>query len=610
MSLTQNCDIYVAIKDEGINRTIQLIMQQRPSLFNYGTNDLNSHPSIVCNPIDAHGSVRAAGNPLLTPIKPVPVVGSSPNSFIPACFQINDFKIDFYKNDQFTMPQEISLNNQQLAVYTKISVGLGCPTPDELRSFLESIKIYKRIPDFRREIFIPTRNLNCFSLEFFATTSMKLGPSLAKLSLEDFEIKDLTPTEMENMIECYVMLVAKLMLPQIEDMLLKEMVKTRKLPDPPDPSGPEINIKISPSAQVPNNPASEDDQLKLFLNIDYLTMAYTISQLSGSGPKPITKIEKPRIRTGPSDMTVAISEDGFKKIFQAAIQGIKFSFEDTIGSTFTIHYKIVGKLKGGSINFENNYMEIKELDIFWETFKITFGVDVPTIPIIPSGCLDIPFDGTVCSPGYSLFTKNPDLSIPIDVSGFTSEVTVFRANLKTWYTTYAGGINKWEFHLDPLLPIQIDFVDLADTIADKLEDFLDNVINILSIPSWAKAAVDAAKDLIIDTIRAALDIPSDILAWVQTLLVDVLDLNDNIWKWIKDFFDVQVALFAFEDPLTVLPETDKFTHIPALKDLYDPVAINQTINPPLVPVKLPIEYIGIEINNNELIVKADIGATI
>ena len=204
-------------------------------------------------------------------------------------------------------------------------------------------------------------------------------------------------------------------------------------------------------------------------------------------------------------MTVAISEGGFKKIFQAAIQGIKFSFEDTIGSTFTVHYKIVGKLKGGSINFENNYMEIKELDIFWETFKITLGVDVPTIPIIPSVCLDLPL-GTVCTPGFSLFTGNPDLSIPIDVSGFTSEVTVFRANLKTWYTTYAGGINKWEFHLDPLLPIQIDFVDLADTIADKLDDFLDNILNILPIPGWAKAAVDAAKDLIIDTIRDALDI--------------------------------------------------------------------------------------------------------
>ncbi|MGD9533017.1 MAG: hypothetical protein AB7V56_04510 [Candidatus Nitrosocosmicus sp.] len=609
MSLTQNCDIYVAIKDEGINRTIKLIMQQRPSLFNYGTNDLNSHPDVVCNPIDSHDSVKTSGNPLLTPIKPVPIFGSIPNAYLPACFQINDFKIDFHKNDQFTMPSEISLNPQQLSVYAKISVGLGCPTAEELKDFLEAIKIYSGIKNFRREIFIPTKNLNCFSLEFFTTISMKLSPNEVKLVLEDFEIKDLAPIGMENMIECYVMLVAKSMLPQIGGTLLTEMLKSRKLPDPPDPSAPEVTIKISPSIQVPNNPASEDDQFKLFVNIDNLTMTYTITQLSGGGPKPDTKIEKPRIRTGPSDITVAISEEGFKKIFQAAIQGIKFSFEDTIGSTFSIHYKIVGKLKNGSINFENGYMEIKELDIFWETFKITLGVDIPTIPIIPSVCVDLGL-GTICTPGFSLFTGNPDLSIPIDVSGFTSEVTVFRANLKTWYTTYSGGINKWEFHLDPLLPIQIDFIDLADTIADKLDDFLDNVINILPIPGWAKAAVDAAKDLIIDTIRDALDIPSDILAWVQTLLVDLLDLNDNIWKWIKDFFDVQVALFAFEDPLLILPKSSNFTKINELNDLYDPVAIGQTINPPLVPVKLPIEYIGVEINTNELIVKADIGATV
>ena len=508
------------------------------------------------------------------------------------------------------MPQEISLNPQQLSVYAKISVGLGCPTPEELKTYLETIKIYSRIKDFRREIFIPTKNLNCFSLEFFATTSFKLGSNHVTLNLEDFEIKDLTPTGMENMIECYVMLVAKSMLPQIEQTLLTEMIKTRKLPDPPDPSGPEINIKISPSGQVPNNPASEDDQLKLFLNIDYLTMTYTISQLSGGGPKPDTKIEKPRIRNGPSDITVAISEGGFKKIFQAAIHGIKFSFEDTIGSTFTVHYKIVGKLKGGSINFENNYLEIKELDIFWETFIINLGVDVPTIPIIPSVCLDLGPLGTVCTPGFSLFTGNPDLLIPIDVSGFTSEVTVFRANLKTWYTTYTGGINKWEFHLDPLLPIQIDLIDLADTIADKLDDFLDNILNILPIPGWAKAAVDAVKDLIIDTIRNALDIFSDTSAWIMTLLTDMLDLNDNIWKWIKDFFDVQVALFAFEDPMTVLPPSHNFTKINELIDLYDPVAINQVINPPLVPVKLPIEYIGVNIKSDELIVSADIGATI
>ena len=36
MAFTDHCDIYLAVLEAGANRVIQHIMQQRPSLFNYG----------------------------------------------------------------------------------------------------------------------------------------------------------------------------------------------------------------------------------------------------------------------------------------------------------------------------------------------------------------------------------------------------------------------------------------------------------------------------------------------------------------------------------------------------------------------------------------------
>ena len=37
VALTDNCDIYAAINEAGINRVVRHAMRQRPSLFNYGT---------------------------------------------------------------------------------------------------------------------------------------------------------------------------------------------------------------------------------------------------------------------------------------------------------------------------------------------------------------------------------------------------------------------------------------------------------------------------------------------------------------------------------------------------------------------------------------------
>ena len=75
MSLTEKCDIYAAVHDAGINRVVKHLMQQRPSLFNYGTSFLASNPNLLCEKITVVPEVNRQQNPLLTILDPLPVIG-------------------------------------------------------------------------------------------------------------------------------------------------------------------------------------------------------------------------------------------------------------------------------------------------------------------------------------------------------------------------------------------------------------------------------------------------------------------------------------------------------------------------------------------------------
>ena len=77
VALTNHSDFYVAIHDEGINRLVKHVMRKRPSLFNYGTSLVASNPQLLCQTVDVAPEVLQAGNPLVTVLDALPVIGTT-----------------------------------------------------------------------------------------------------------------------------------------------------------------------------------------------------------------------------------------------------------------------------------------------------------------------------------------------------------------------------------------------------------------------------------------------------------------------------------------------------------------------------------------------------
>src|SRR3990172_9305508 len=133
MPLTDNCDLYAAINEAGVNRVVGHTMRQRPSLFNYGTATFLSRPDLLCRPIAGHPVVLARHNPLLTVEPPIPILGSNGMYALDFCAQLPKAEIDFSPGNVIALPLELSppLPDQRLALHATLCAGLGCPS-DEL----------------------------------------------------------------------------------------------------------------------------------------------------------------------------------------------------------------------------------------------------------------------------------------------------------------------------------------------------------------------------------------------------------------------------------------------------------------------------------------------
>ena len=303
-----------------------------------------------------------------------------------------------------------------------------------------------------------------------------------------------------------------------------------------------------------------------------------------------------------SHLTVAVSEDTFRKLFAKIRNGIKDSTSSS-GSfgPFTLSWNIGVRLEGGTVDLQaNNSVVLHELDVVYDPVQLTFGIDLPEICVGGWCIVPNPFGGCLVRlPRICVFSGNPDIKIPVDLSGLvTSEISgAFRINTKyvidpgrTAAMTDldaedAGVPNEWQFLLDPIW-IDIDILDFADTVGNILDKAIDTAVDgvLGPLPGWVKDIIKGILGPIVDLVRAILDIGDDIDEWLSNLLGVSLGILDFALTLVADAFAKNNPIFAVEDPFPILPYQGS-----------------------LIPVKIPLRDMAVVVNDDEMILSANVG---
>jgi hypothetical protein len=281
MAFTDNCDLYAAVHEDGLNRIARHIMRQRPSLFNYATVYIARQPKLACHSVAHTQDIIDYNNPLFTIENALPLFGvDAPPVGLNYCAQLVDAKVDFYPSNVIKLPGELNppLPPQKFALFARVCGGLDCPS----RDFTDRIDPWPRTqqpkPSNRENsqpsdgpapppIVPPTRELICFCLDAYLIGHFTVEEMFGQWTLvghvDDMDIVDIKPDALEGAINCYLRTTAELLL---REKLTFPVVKSfffnfdfLKLP--------KITVELAPNPPIPNNPAIEDDQLKVFIDI-------------------------------------------------------------------------------------------------------------------------------------------------------------------------------------------------------------------------------------------------------------------------------------------------------------------------------------------------------
>jgi hypothetical protein len=300
MVLTANSDVYSALDEDGINLVVEHVRVKRPSLFNYGTEFVvRAGDDLLCEGIEAAPEVRERGNPLITEVDPLPVIGTDDLLALDYCFQLAGFAVDFAPGSDIDFPDGsgLGLGDQQLGVFVRVCAGLGCPSEEEeerLRRLLRQRRAEEERDDRderdnrgEREPIVPhPRRLLCFCLDAYLVGRVRMGPPgvhtptfvieqspeflIDEIAIADPEGDTLRmPEGMTASIECYLRLVVEYgMLPKVADAVEEVVPKLiEATEDLFDLAGATLTVSTPTSGAIPNNPAIEDDQFKLYMDV-------------------------------------------------------------------------------------------------------------------------------------------------------------------------------------------------------------------------------------------------------------------------------------------------------------------------------------------------------
>lgn len=261
MALTDNCDLFGSVHEAGVNLAARHVMRQRPSLFNYGTAQVAANRKFWCRRVEVARDVTIFGNPIFTVVPPLPIGDTGYG--VNYCLQLVEAEIDFHKANVITLPSELApLPAQRFSARARVCGGIGCP-PDEV---VDRLPPPRPTPKDRDEppkplTPLPFRRLECFCIELFVVGHVEADGDELGVQLDGLEIVDITPDGLESSLECYLELLIKLsIVPQLRIAISKFAFEIPDLLS--------VTPTLTPtSAAVPNNPAIEDDQLKIFVDV-------------------------------------------------------------------------------------------------------------------------------------------------------------------------------------------------------------------------------------------------------------------------------------------------------------------------------------------------------
>jgi hypothetical protein len=257
------------VNEAGVNKVINHITRQRPSLFNYGTADVAANREQWCTQVAFTSDVAKHGNPIFTVEPFLPVLGAdSPPVGLSFCVQVSRARIDFHPGNKITLPAELHppLKSQRFSLTFKVCGAIGCPSDKEVFSIQPGYvgKPSIEVPQ-QKEVDLRGQ-LNCFCLDVYVIGhfehALVAGNEALTGKVDDVDIVDIKPDALEDNLVCYIRTSLNVLLREKLTIPLKTFFFDFSLfglatvtPSP------------SPNPPVANNPAIEDDQLKAFLDM-------------------------------------------------------------------------------------------------------------------------------------------------------------------------------------------------------------------------------------------------------------------------------------------------------------------------------------------------------
>ena len=295
MALTDSSHLLAAMHEDAFNRVLQHIMRKRPSLFNYGTQwvadqwekrlcDIPAVDELVLRPTN-EPNAPVTPDPVVTVEDPIPVLGTNGAYGLNFAAQIVGLTIDFHPSN-LDLPPELGseLTPQHFVATGRGCAGLGCPHPRILDAYNPPVGVDRGARDRRdprdrhdfddvgwadpddddsESVTLPTESLTCFCLDLFIVGRFEItGPpsfEYVEMKLRGLEIVDIEPVDLESNLECYLRTLAHLVL--LPRLRLALSTYTFALLDD------QVKVTLEANTVVPNNPAVEDDQLKVFVDM-------------------------------------------------------------------------------------------------------------------------------------------------------------------------------------------------------------------------------------------------------------------------------------------------------------------------------------------------------